>query len=575
MKLDKKAISKALCLSAVCCVLLTNVAYANDKTNCENVQTASIAVNTTDAYYKVIEQKNVYAEEKNPFLEKEYLDKAKVIADKFPNDKSIQRNYHENLSNFYANYGNSYATVTELEKALKYLDTNDIDASIFMYNQLARYYAEVNDYEKADLMLKKKAKILKNNKHLEYKVGDYATRMYHYIGQGKLSVVLPAYTEGKSILDKNNFENKDLYFELNEPLISYYLTTYNANSAKTALDYHLNLAKKEKRNDLKSFVLGEYVTYYGIMQDLDSAKKLQKTLLSTNKKLYDKNSTGNVDGVATQINYYQWIGDSEKAEKLAIKNANYAEQFKDIAPVVYANTLKQLAQVKLDSKKIAEALSAVKEAKQNYLIALPKNSLNIYETEKLTGDIYMSIGDIEQGIKHYETAKNILNKTVKNPFNNHIDIYKNLADAYSQNGNIEKAITEINKAINVATSTYGENNIRTLWLQLDKANIYKNGEQCVLAKNQINNILDKVKAKKVSDPFDIEFQCYLFLAYDDFDKGNYDDALANATKALQNPFRDENKDGADALISEIYKAQDKKLKSLKHKIKSKREDIKL
>ncbi|MBQ4077773.1 tetratricopeptide repeat protein [bacterium] len=569
MKLDKKAISKALCLSAVCCVLLTNVAYANDKTNCENVQTASIAVNTTDAYYKVIEQKNVYAEEKNPFLEKEYLDKAKVIADKFPNDKSIQRNYHENLSNFYSNYGNSYATVAELEKALKYLDTNDIDASISMYNQLARYYAEVNDYEKADLMLKKKAKILKNNKHLEYKVGDYATRMYHYIGQGKLSVVLPAYTEGKSILDKNNFENKDLYFELNEPLISYYLTTYNVNSAKTALDYHLNLAKKEKRNDLKSFVLGEYVTYYGIMQDLDSAKKLQKALLNTNKKLYDKNSTGNVDGVATQINYYQWIGDSEKAEKLAIKNANYAEQFKDIAPVVYANTLKQLAQVKLDSKKIAEALSAVKEAKQNYLIALPKNSLNIYETEKLTGDIYMSIGDIEQGIKHYETAKNILNKTVKNPFNNHIDIYKNLADAYSQNGNTEKAITEINKAINVATSTYGENNIRTLWLQLDKANIYKNGEQCVLAKNQINNILDKVNAKKVSDPFDIEFQCYMFLAYDDFDKGNYDDALANATKALQNPFRDENKDGADALISEIYKAQDKKLKSLKHKIKSK------
>lgn len=569
MKLDKKAISKALCLSAVCCVLLTNVAYANDKTNCENVQTASIAVNTTDAYYKVIEQKNVYAEEKNPFLEKEYLDKAKVIADNFPNDKSIQRNYHENLSNFYSNYGNSYATVAELEKALKYLDTNDIDASISMYNQLARYYAEVNDYEKADLMLKKKAKILKNNKHLEYKVGDYATRMYHYIGQGKLSVVLPAYTEGKSILDKNNFENKDLYFELNEPLISYYLTTYNANSAKTALDYHLNLAKKEKRNDLKSFVLGEYVTYYGIMQDLDSAKKLQKALLNTNKKLYDKNSTGNVDGVATQINYYQWIGDSEKAEKLAIKNANYAEQFKDIAPVVYANTLKQLAQVKLDSKKIAEALSAVKEAKQNYLIALPKNSLNIYETEKLTGDIYMSIGDIEQGIKHYETAKNILNKTVKNPFNNHIDIYKTLADAYSQNGNTEKAITEINKAINVATSTYGENNIRTLWLQLDKANIYKNGEQCVLAQNQINNILDKVKAKKVSDPFDIEFQCYMFLAYDDFDKGNYDDALANATKALQNPFRDENKDGADALISQIYNAQDKKLKSLKHKIKSK------
>lgn len=569
MKLDKKAISKALCLSAVCCVLLTNVAYANDKTNCENVQTASIAVNTTDAYYKVIEQKNVYAEEKNPFLEKEYLDKAKVIADKFPNDKSIQRNYHENLSNFYSNYGNSYATVAELEKALKYLDTNDIDASISMYNQLARYYAEVNDYEKADLMLKKKAKILKNNKHLEYKVGDYATRMYHYIGQGKLSVVLPAYTEGKSILDKNNFENKDLYFELNEPLISYYLTTHNANSAKTALDYHLNLAKKEKRNDIKSFVLGEYVTYYGIMQDLDSAKKLQKALLNTNKKLYDKNSTGNVDGVSTQINYYQWIGDSEKAEKLAIKNANYAEQFKDIAPVVYANTLKQLAQAKLDSKKIAEALSAVKEAKQNYLIALPKNSLNIYETEKLTGDIYMSIGDIEQGIKHYETAKNILNKTVKNPFNNHIDIYKNLADAYSQNGNTEKAITEINKAINVATSTYGENNIRTLWLQLDKANIYKNGEQCVLAKNQINNILDKVNAKKVSDPFDIEFQCYMFLAYDDFDKGNYDDALANATKALQNPFRDENKDGANDLISQIYKAQDKKLKSLKHKIKSK------
>ena len=61
----------------------------------------------------------------------------------------------------------------------------------------------------------------------------------------------------------------------------------------------------------------------------------------------------------------------------------------------------------------------------------------------------------------------------------------------------------------------------------------------------------------------------MFLANSNFEKGNYDDALANATQALQNPFSDSNKDCADALISQIYEAQDKKLKSLKHKIKSK------
>lgn len=572
MKLDRKLISKALCMSAICCALLTNVVYAEEK-NCEKTtQSASISVNTPETFYEFIEKKNVYSSAKNPFAEKKYLNKAKEIADKFPNDKDIQRNYYENLSYFYADYGNSYASVKELENALKYLDTNNLDASVFLYNQLARYYTEINEYEKADLMLKKKAKILKNKQIQnidDQKIEDYATRMYFYQLQGKLGLSLPLYKEGKKIIDENSLGNTHIYSRLNEPLIWYYLCIRDVDNAQKAIDVHYNISKETKDSGLKSFTLEQYVHLYGIQQEEAKARKALKGLITTSKKMYNDDSIGILDATNYKIDYYQRIGKIENAEKYATKNVELAEQYKEITPIVYAKTLKKLAEVKLQSNKIGEALSAIKLAKNYYLVELPENSLPIYETEKLIGDIYMSIGDIEQGLKHYKTAKDTLDKGKFTPFTYHIDIYKSIANAYLQKGDTENAITEINKALNIAKSIFGEDHIITLWIQLDKAYIYKDSAQCVLAKNQIDNILNKVKAEKVSDPFDIEFQCYMFLANSNFEKGNYDDALANATQALQNPFSDSNKDCADALISQIYKAQDKKLKSLKHKIKSK------
>lgn len=570
MKLDKKIISKALCYSAVCCVLLTNIAFAEDSDG--EAKKATVSINNADSFNKVIEQKNIYAEAKNPLLEKEYLDKAKAIADKIPNDKGVQYDYHINLSNFYGSYGNSYESVKELEKALKYLDTTNIDSSVFLYNQLARYYTETYDFNKADLMLKKKAKILKNNDIPDgksYKVSDYATRMYFYQGQGNLSVILPAYKEGKKLIDTNNFDNIDLSFELNGPLISYYLCTHNMEGAKSALDYHLDLAKKENKDDQKSFVLGEYATYYKTMRDENNAKKVLKKLIKTNNKVYPENSIGNIETNTQRIEFYQYIGNVDKAEALAIKNVNIAEQFKEIAPAVYAGTLKQLSETKLQADKIAESLAAIKVAKEYYLKALPEISQPLYGTENQIANIYLKIGDYDNALSHYKSAKNILDKLTTKPFIDHIDVYSQIANVYTLKGNTEKAITEINNAINVSKSTFGENNIRTLYLQLDKAYIYKNAKQCALAKNQIDNILEKISSGKVSDTDDIEFQCYMFLANGAFEKGNYDDALANVTKALQNPFTDENKNYAEAFISKIYKVQDKKFKSLKHKIKSK------
>lgn len=572
MKLDRKLLSKTLCVSAICCALLTNVVYADDKDCEKTTQSASISVNTPETFYEFIEKKNVYSSEKNPFAEKEYLNKAKSIANKFPNDKDIQRIYHENLSYFHADYGNSYASVKELESALKYLDTKNLDASVFLYNQLARYYTEINEYEKADLMLKKKAKILKNKQisNLEdKKIEDYATRMYFYQGQGKLGLSLPVYIEGKKIIDKNNLGNTNIHSRLNEPLIWYYLCIKDVGNAQKAIDSHNNISKETKDKGLEVFTLEQYVNFYGMTQKESKARKALKKLIAENKKIYDSDSIENLDTTNYQIDYSQRLGDIEKAEDFATKNVEFAEQYKEITPIVYANTLKKLAEVKLQSNKIGEALSAIKAAKKYYLVELPENSLPIYESEKIIGDIYMSIGDIEQGLKHYKTAKATLDNGKFTPFTYHIDIYKNIANAYLQKGDTENAVTEINKALNIAKSIFGEDHINTLWIQLDKAYIYKDSGQCVLANNQIDNILNKVKAGKISDPFDIEFQCYMFLANKAFEKGNYDAALANATKALQNPYSDSNKDCADALISQIYKAQDKKLKSLKHKIKSK------
>ena len=100
-----------------------------------------------------------------------------------------------------------------------------------------------------------------------------------------------------------------------------------------------------------------------------------------------------------------------------------------------------------------------------------------------------------------------------------------------------------------------------------KADIYKNLGKKDIAVEQAKEVLFKIKEAGISETYNNEFECYFLIAKYNLEKGKLDDALANANKALNTSTSKVYKDEVNELISEIYKQQGKKFKSLKYKLK--------
>lgn len=605
MSLNKSVISKALCISAICCILVSNVSFAKtlekecvkaQECNCsiedlDNLKAQYYQADRTDtqtvlslldkiscisnklngeisdeAFYNAINYANVYGEIKKASLQKQYLDKAKVIADKLDNNKDLLRDYYENLSNFYSNYEDHYRAVKALKEARKH--SSD---PFFGAGQIANSYIQLKDFKNAQQELNNQYKSLKANKdtqNYEY-LGYYCSLIDLNINRGNFQKAYVYYNEAKKLLDKFEPNNHQLNSSLNSSLINYYKEYKDINNQKNYIDKNLKIA--QTNNDLfgEFYANNDYLDYYSSIHDYKSVKSYIKQREKLTTKLYNDEYMIKSNLYPSYIDYYNNIGNTKKAEKYAIENVNISKQFEQSAPIMYANALSKLAEIKRNGTNKQDALKLHEEAQAIYKTIYPEISYKLYESENEFGNDYSSLAQPEKAFSYYIKAENILKKAVQEPIQANIDSSSSLAYMHADLDNLNESIKNIDKAIQTSTKIYGPTHIKTANLYLWKAGAYQNRGMYDLA-NETEKELNKIIASGIigyRDDFDYNYYNYLTNKY--IANNNYDKALEAAKKLKPAAQNDWQKDNADFLISIIYKEQGKKIKALTHSVKSK------
>ncbi len=574
---------KALCISAVCVLLTSNISFADTEIKNDN---------STEKFYNILTPDFVFSKKKDALTKKNDFNTLKTIAEKHQNDNNIQKLYHENFGYFEREYENRFNALNELKIAGEYVDKENIYEQLHIYDQIARSYTEVWKYKEAEKEYKKIAKIMNDNSALledHQIINDCVSRMYYYLGAGELDKVFSLYTKGKTFLDNKYPKDNNLETNLNGPIIQYYFTTRDLKNVKDALDYHWSLASKTNNTNLKVFTQKEYLAYYQSISDIEKIEETLKTIKKLNKGLYKEDSIETLQDNLTFANTYLGIADIyqysrdyaieptkynkkitayiEKAEKHINKAVSWAEKYKELDPTIYAMTLQTSANAAIKKRNYNEAEVLMKEAVKYYKKASPEPSYFLFGGETYLGRVYQDSNQYEKAIEKYKEMEIALNEIEKPTFIEHRDLYHETAEAYSKAGKEKEALNYIDKAIELSTAKFGADSIRAIGSMNSKVDIYKNLGQKDVAVEKAKEVLFKIKEIGINNTYNIEFECYFLIAKDNLAKGKLDDALANASKALETSFSKDTKECANDLISEIYKQQGKKFKSLKYKLK--------
>lgn len=597
--MGKKIVSKMLCVSAICCLAVSNIVFADtncaklSKENCEYTIENLNKLNETfyntagtdekltlltkiecmtnklegeyshAAFYNAINFANLYSEKRNLKLQKEYLDKAKAIADKTDDNKELLAKYYDELGGFYAGTENYYEAIKTLKQADKLAQTESIKI------RLATSYVAIKDFKNAQIEYDKLFKMISDNDMgVDAQLRTMGQKMYFYKDQYDFKNVINTYKKAKSIYDKSSEKNANIEAELSIPIIALCNDLEDVAKLKFAIDKTYNLAIEANNKGTEYFTYGEYITYARRLED----KKLTKSYLTKKeklaKKLFDDENIVEMEIFPTYADYYELIGNKEKAQVYRQKVVDIVKADKEVAPIAYASKLMDLAKIKSDMGKQEEALTILSEVKELSAKVYPEVSFKFYELENKYGEVYKNAGDVDKALEHYKNAETILNKEMVKPSGELRDIYENISKLYSQKGNIDEAVKYADKAISVSTKIYGQNHIKTAKTLFSKAEIYANAGQTDLRDSVIkviNDIIDKGIECYVGY-FTYDYNNFLFNVY--VEKGEYDKALTCAEIMLDEARGKWHKENANQKLSQVYKLQDKKFKSLKYKVKS-------
>lgn len=576
-------LQKALCISAICIFSGFNASYANTEIQDEY---------STEHFYNLLTPNLVFPEKKAPFAVQDKLNILKTIAKKYPNDKNIQKLYHEHVGYFARENEYRYIALNELKESLKYLDQQDKLEVIRMHDQIARSYTEIWKFKEAEKEYKIISKLMNNNKNLlkdHHIINDCTSRMYYHLGNGELNKIFPLYKKGWNVLDNKPQRDINLELNLNEPIIQYYFHTFSLNNAKDALDFHWSLAQETDNTNLKIFTQKEYINYYKMMNDIDKIEKTLKEIKKLNKGKYSKDSIENIDKNIAIANAYLYIADmyvyakdyalapniydakikkyAQKAEKYANEAVKHAQQYKEIYPVIYALALQSSANLSVKLNKYQDAEKQMTEAIEYYKKASPELSYFLFNGIKFFGFLYREMEQYDKSIEKYKEAEKALNEINKLPYIEHAVLYAEMAKVYSKMNKETESILYANKTIAISNLKFGVNSVRALESYKKKMNNYRNLGKTELAVNEAKELLYKIKESGIDETYDIKFECYFLIAKEQLKNGQLDNALTNAKKALEASFSETNKAEANDLISEIYSQQGNKLKEIQYKLK--------
>lgn len=482
----------------------------------------------------------------SPLKTLELIKKAEEISQKHPTDTSLHRNTQSNYETFYSHFN-------QPTKSLEYVvaKSDEYDRKI---HQL-RYTAEQENEKETLKLLKKleKEALETNNDSLLATVYSYYLSLYLSIDD---------YPKMFEIIKKA--ENIP---SLKETVI------------RTKSSYYKDLSQFDKAREL--------------MQELNKGKTYTEAIDNIGALFYIENESKNLEKALSYINYlnnyfekrypkdsslfakytYEQLIDINKSIDNDKEVRKYLEKFrllveesKDVTPIYYAQYLYKLGNYELYKQNFEKA------------IKIQKTAIALYEKHEPAAhklaELYKDIAEAEINNGNVENAFNYIKKAEEHNLKYHGETEKDLKDIYSIYARIYARVGDtsneekyLDKAISTYSELLGRNNVKTLQEELEKYYFYNKTQQ----NNKANAILNKVNKivaenKHIGYSPDFSFKLATINAYSSIDKGDYEQALKDIDVIKDIKFyRNFEKQQINEIKYLAYKNTGKKLKAYKYK----------
>ncbi len=610
MKKNKTILKYAICAGALCCILVSNVTFAaNDftigqkailTTKQNELAKLNIKENYTDNYIELNQQiaeiqrnlnenkdalkslnkalkaaeelhgvnspeaghvhfklTELYGNLFNPTAQQEHLEALHKAVKANPTSNHLKNLYYRMKAQYYNQYDQGYDALAATKEFSNYIESwNEFD-KVFVSDQLGITKAALKQFKNAQLDFNNSYNLLLKNKNSNENnyINYYNMIMCYNLDQNNYAVIPNLYNKANSIIKGNDNNSKINKIIINSTYARYFRDLKYLDEALKLAQENENLARELNDTNIDYQIYNDYYLYYKQAKDFDKAKEYLNKKYALFKKL-NANSTklAYKDEYSDFFNLNKDIKNINKAEKYINKSHNIISNYKDLIPVVYANSLKDYADFMLNFKDKKVGLDYALKAKAEYDKYMPATSYKEYEINFLIGKAYSRFGEFDKSLTYYKAAENILINLQLVNTKDAIDLNEDYANLYFNKGDIKTCMSKLDKAINIAKTIYGPNNIKVYKLTLEKAKKYYYANQQDNAATYLDKISKAIKESKIKgQDSEFYFNYYMFTSQKVLNLGNPHEALKYTDLASKYCIKSDDKKSLDKLNSDIQK----------------------
>ncbi len=516
--------------------------------------------NSEELYNAKLETLSLYTEVRDEKQRKNKLAELEKFASVFSD--SMKYRYYKSLAEYYSNYEDFHETDEILNKMYS-LPNLSPDEKLEVIRKLAENYSYLRDIKNTNKYLEEYYKlcVLYEQTPYEWLNGSYYMRKIYLNNdiQNLYKDFMPLYEKTKKnielIPDKEVQEG--CIAHLNLYLIRYYLEIGELDKAKAAIDNY-----PENTPHLEYDKLSFYMDYYGKIKNYSKKKSVINSLKRSEKKNNNNTYDYQISINEFYADYYKNIGKCDKAEELYLEIIDLINKYQNGNPARKYVFYDALSDLYMDRQDIKNAEKYLKMAISVY--KQPENSTSHAHFLYKTARLFLLKNQPDEAIKYLIQAEKI--QAVVPTNNDLADTYIELGNAYACKGNMDKAISYIEKYINIKEQQYGTDNVEFYSSLLNKADILNNWGYQKEADEIMNKAVSDFENNKIQgENYDFAYNMNLTLAYKYLEQEEFDKALSFVNRALKYTIDSNQHKEVYNLMSDIYGKQGKTSLKLKYK----------
>ncbi len=484
---------------------------------------------------------------------KKYLDKLYKVIINNTDCNELKYFYYRYKMGFYGTIDEHYEAIGLINLLKKYTNPKNQNDKLFdMRSVIYSNFAERNFKNLLKDIYNYYYFISKNkNSDISLYIDYYNILMEYYIESSQYNKIPNIYNKAVKLLKGNDEKTRKQKFSLNQRYQKYFIDLGEYDKALILIKENDALINGLNDTNLQNQLYALYKEYYEKQDDFKKVKEYIDKIDTLLKK--DNNEIAIINNYNTYINYYKSIDKYKTALKYANKIKETYSDIKDIAPVVYANALKEIADI--NTNNIKERINTALEAKIIYEKYLPRCSFKLFEINKSLINLYNNSGEFDKALESYKTAKNIILTINEKAQKNYIELTESIIEVYLNKDDLTTAKSLLDEITELSKQVYGKDNIYVYKLYLRKAEMYERFQKHTEADKLFEQITKAINNNKISGTDnDFYYSCYYKTAWKNLQKNNLEEAKKYIKKAEQYAKKEWNKKEIRNLNSELKQA---------------------